>query len=468
VCVADGKKPAYKRWWARLMMVFAALVLVLVIATAAAARYTESNKFCSTTCHEMVPYGMSWAQSKHHQVDCVTCHIQPGVWNLVKAKFYALREVYVHVTGEVKAPISVTRHIVNATCQKSGCHPASTPIPEISLGTSTFSHSGHAGQLCIACHSRVVHQNVPGWTYVAPQSMAACFACHDGKQQPNDCAYCHTAPHADRGPCGACHVLASWTAKYVHPVLLGVRHVKVVCERCHVKDFTSLPTGCTSCHKKKHGPKLPDCAQCHTLTRFKPSTFDHPQAGCQDCHKAAHPNRGTCTKCHDTRNWISHFKHPWPLVGAHARLACEKCHKNGFSGGLPQTCVGCHGSHHAGLTDCQKCHNTSYWIPASFNHPFALTGAHASLDCSRCHTNGFGGGLPQACVGCHGDHHGGLPNCQSCHTTSAWSPSTFHHPQEGPHIPSGDEPLACSRCHPSGYGTHSCPCHGGGPPSGGD
>ena len=33
-----------------------------------------------------------------------------------------LREVYVHFAGEVKAPISVTRHVPDSTCGQSDCH----------------------------------------------------------------------------------------------------------------------------------------------------------------------------------------------------------------------------------------------------------------------------------------------------------------------------------------------------------
>ena len=48
-------------------------------------------------------------------------------------------------------------------------------------------------------------------------------------------------------------------------------------------------------------------------------------------------------------------------------------------------------------------------------------------------------------------------------------PANFSHPQEGPHIPAGDEPLQCNQCHLTGIGQPAtCPCHGGKPPTGGD
>ena len=58
--------------------------------------------------------------------------------------------------------------------------------------------------------------------------------------------------------------------------------------------------------------------------------------------------------------------------------------------------------------------------------------------------------------------------CVDCHVLAHFVPSTFKHPQEGPHIPAGDEPLPCNACHAKGFGQKaSCPCHGGNPPTGG-
>lgn len=405
---------ALRRFWHRPIgkITFGVVVVfaVLVGAAFAAAAYTERNSFCIEACHEMGPYGSTWEHSAHSDLDCVRCHIEPGVVNFVQAKVYALREVYVHFSGEVKAPIAVTRHIPNSTCTASDCHPAGTVPDPIAFTSSSFSHEGHPEvELCIDCHSQVVHTGTPGRPYIDPASMAACLTCHDGERAADDCDVCHEAPHDPRGRCTDCHELASWDSTFEHPVRLTKTHGAVVCEKCHARSTETEigpPVGCASCHKKQHqaGGKL--CADCHRLTRWTPSTFDHPKSRCTDCHRRPHPDRGSCTRCHTTSSWASHFAHPVPLGGVHAQFACEKCHVNG-------------------------------------------------LDAPG-----------RACVSCHGDHHGGLSDCTRCHSTSAWVPSTFRHPQEGPHIPAGEEPLQCSACHSNGYGSHGCPCHGGGPPTG--
>lgn len=315
---------AVRRLWrtrrGKVLIVGSVVVVVLTGVTLVAAKATESNKFCGQDCHEMLPYNQTWEASKHGDVNCVTCHIPPGVWNFVKTKFFALREVYVHFSGQVRAPILVTRHITNVVC--GSCHPSSDLAKRVELVTASFSHVSHAGvPMCIDCHSQVVHHPLPTVAYVPPRSMNGCFVCHDGNQQPNECEYCHAnPPHPDRGACQDCHGLQSW------------------------------------------GPKG--------------------------------------------------FDHPVPLTGKHAQILCEQCH---------------------------------------------TSGAGASI------------GPADGCVTCHGNHHGDatMTLCADCHTITQFAPSTFVHPQEGPHVPSGEEPLPCAACHTKTFASATCSCHGGNPPAGG-
>ena len=114
----------------RIGIVLAVVVAIFAGASLAAAAYTERSSFCEHACHEMEPYGATWEKSKHSDIACVHCHIKPGAVQFVKAKGSALREVWVHFTGDVKAPIAVTRHIPDSTCTASDCHPAgSVPDP---------------------------------------------------------------------------------------------------------------------------------------------------------------------------------------------------------------------------------------------------------------------------------------------------------------------------------------------------
>ena len=415
----------------RLAIVLAIVFVLFVAASFGAAAYTERSSFCEHACHEMEPYATTWEHSAHKDVSCVTCHIRPGAVQFIKAKTAALREVWVHFTGGGDAPIAVTRHVPNATCASRGCHPAgtvtdpvvlhavssATPTPVASASSSPapaasgsappvpFSHKQHTHvPLCIDCHARVVHTSVPGKPYIDPATMAYCVRCHDGKQASGACQTCHQAPHAQRGPCTDCHALGSWASTFSHPAPLGPQHQKVVCEKCHSKAAPAAigyPAGCVSCHEKQHKTvKTTLCAKCHLPTHWKPSTFKHPQSGCETCHTRPHPDRGDCLRCHTTSSWANHFTHPVALGGVHASFPCEKCHTNGLDA-PGRACVTCHGAQHGGLTDCAQCHSTSAFVPSTFQHPSAGEHSATSFACSACHPNGnFSGSY----CSCHGGH----------------------------------------------------------------
>jgi len=294
-------REAWRTWRGKLAIIGGVVLILGVSASFIAAKATESNKFCGQDCHEMLPYNATWEASKHSQVDCVKCHIPPGAWNFVKTKFFALREVWVHFTGGVKAPIQVTRQIPNVVC--TNCHSTVETSKPIQLVTATFSHEGHASvSRCIDCHSQVVHHPLAGVAYIPPQSMTACFTCHNDKGQPSACDYCHTAPHPDRGACGDCHSLQTWSPKgFKHPVPLVGPHAQALCEDCHTSGAganVGPADGCVNCHgNHHHDAGLTECVQCHTVTSFTPSTFKHPQVG---PHVPAGEEPLACNACHRT------------------------------------------------------------------------------------------------------------------------------------------------------------------------
>ena len=145
----------WHHWYGRLLVIGSLLLVVFAAASLAAASYTERSSFCISACHEMNPYGATWETSVHRQVPCVKCHIKPGAVELVKAKAAAMREVYVHFSGKVEAPISVTRHVPDSTCSQSGCHTRRATYDRVVLrdvatppgagGTASISSAGGAG-----------------------------------------------------------------------------------------------------------------------------------------------------------------------------------------------------------------------------------------------------------------------------------------------------------------------------------
>lgn len=302
-----------RHWWKRLLIAAGVLVLLLVGASAVAAKFTESNRFCGSDCHEMWPYRDTWEKSAHKSADCVQCHIPPGAVNFVETKLAASREVWVHFTGQVKAPIKVTRHIPDSACMRSGCHTSAQTGATLRLGAPaavTFRHGseGHASRQCIACHAALVHAGAPGVTAPPANSMPSCFTCHpDGTK---DCGYCHKAPHGDRGPCADCHSITGWGAGGggPHPGgRLTGKHGQVACETCHTQGINDKPDGCVNCHGDEHNG-ITDCVRCHTIKDWDPSKFTHPQEGehipagevplqCSACHQNGFGQAAGCP-CH--------------------------------------------------------------------------------------------------------------------------------------------------------------------------
>lgn len=326
----------------------------------------------------------------------------------------------------------------SSTSQKATAHPDVLPEQLCSACKAPGHDYVHVAPYegdCRTCH------RTQSWTWVtyrhANENMnvgfheiVGCAFCHTkARLEPKpECGECHTpTSHPPLSPCTNCHVPTAWSTPVVVParhVSLTGGHTELTCFSCHkgAKAF-ALPTRCVACHGAKHGG-LEKCEGCHD-----------PKYGWK-------PKPG-----------FNHNKY-FRLTGRHARLACKRCHpRNTFVLGRP-TCVSCHKRKHGGLSDCSRCHTTSAFRPATFRHwrVFTLSGAHARLACAKCHArNAYAsvkGGGSTACVSCHGSMHGGLKNCSACHTTSSFDPSTFSHSSRW-RLTGRHAALACKKCHPS-------------------
>ncbi|MBZ5526203.1 MAG: hypothetical protein LAP21_28630 [Acidobacteriia bacterium] len=335
-------------------------------------------------------------------------------------------------------------------------------------------------------------------------------------------------------PCQQCHTSLGWKPiravpdfdhrKTAYP-LRGM-HVSVACTQCHAKQvFTDTGHQCADCHADIHrGQMGSKCESCHSVKGWQVSIQDvkqhqnrfplvgaHAAATCDSCHKGAatgqfvglsttcvschladynktnNPSHTTigystdCQSCHSMDSWLgAHFDHlkftGFALTGAHARLECSACHANNRFTGARSNCVSCHladfnatrNPNHvtAGFSqECSTCHSTTSWLDATFNHNtmtrFALTGAHASVQCAQCHVGGKFAGTPTQCVACHltnfqqttNPNHAvsGIPQtCEQCHNTTSWGNANFDHaktvfPLTGAHVT-----VQCTQCHVNG------------------
>ena len=240
------------------------------------------------------------------------------------------------------------------------------------------------------------------------------------------------------------------------------------------------------------------CTQCHV----KP-VFTDVGKNCQDCHTDIHQNKmGTnCADCHTVQGWkiavqqVKDHQNRFPLLGAHAAVQCDDCHKSAAVGqfqGLSTACISCHqkdlqltqtlgGSvpNHIAAQfpqTCETCHNFDSWLGATVNHAappinFPLTAGHANVPCASCHVGGNYNLQIQATdcgnAGCHlttwqqttNPAHASAPTvfpiatCSTCHTTVSWTTATFNHATTGFPLtnshqmaPAG-KVAACTDCH---------------------
>ncbi len=280
------------------------------------------------------------------------------------------------------------------------------------------------------------------------------------------------SPHGPLAiPCENCHNAASW------------RPIRAVPEFDHNK--TTYPL--RGMHEKVQ------CMQCHS----KP-IFTNVGKNCQDCHADIHQRKmGTnCAQCHTVQGWniavqqVKDHQNRFPLLGAHAAVQCEDCHRSAAVGqfqGLSTACNSCHmrdfqqaksPDHVAGQfpQTCNSCHSFDGWLGATINHSappisFPLTNGHANVPCLNSHV-GSNFNLQIAATdcghsGCHlttwqqttNPKHSAaatvfpLATCSTCHNTVSWLTANFDHATTG-------FPLANShQMAPAGKVTACTDCH---------
>jgi hypothetical protein len=348
-------------------------------------------------------------------------------------------------------PLARPHQKLNGTENCIKCHEVSTKSP-------TFR--------CLECHREIQDelQRNQGLHATFPRSGpagAACVKCHSDHNGEN-----FQIVHWDPTPKGFDH------SKTGYP--LDGKHIGVGCRACHTAQHISAPAR----------PLLANKDLSRTWMGLSPN--------CATCHEDKHQGRfgANCTQCHSTVDWkaakidpgrFDHSKTHYPLTGAHREVSCQKCHTPAPDGqpryaGIPfAACSNCHADPHKGefKPGCDSCHTTSTWKKSSFttrfDHSktnFPLLGKHLEVSCLSCHKSpDFKTPMPFAnCTDCHQDQHGGQflkhtdgGRCESCHTVSGWSPSTYtvaDHAKTGFPLVTPHTRVKCAGCHlPAGKET---------------
>jgi Cytochrome c7 and related cytochrome c len=316
---------------------------------------------------------------------------------------------------------------VSVAC--GGCHAASAkfrsaPGQCVDCHKAADPHKGRLGERCDKCHDEVAWRHVKPFDHGATRfslheahRAVSCSACHGGERYSGigtACVSCHQIQDAHAGrygaKCESCHAESKWTVvRFNHDkdtrYPLRGSHATVKCDSCHTGDLyrDKLATTCISCHRKddRHKGQLGGkCEQCHSEVAWRRTTpFDHE---------------------------LTRF----PLIGKHAAVACEGCHRSPDFKSTPLNCAGCHrDKHHEGRlgTNCGLCHNSVAWKKWRFDHDaqtkYPLTGAHRGLNCDACHVtrNVSSVVAPTDCYSCHRQddaHQGSFGRaCERCHST---------------------------------------------------
>ncbi len=359
-------------------------------------------------------------------------------------------------------------------------HPAHHELDSMFGSDCSSCHKAGAGvdpEGCIRCHEPIGAQRT------ARHGLHGSLS----KKQFEDCAQCHSEHHGATSALIApqafayagVHDPAAYDHRHVADYHLSGAHAVLDCDQCHPAANAPMPP---------HGGR-----------------FLGQQQACAACHEDVH--RGVfgvdCEACHGQvekfRSAPGFLHSIFPLVDAHARVACEKCHEPGTvratealsKAPLPaRTCAECHvDPHHmranvpakaillGDTADCARCHASTKWKDARVTPAkhaefgFPLRGGHAKAECNKCHGDAshpskHGDSLPQleACARCHEHPHraafvqaavavqGPADGCAKCHvdeqadfhlasTTVAQHAATAF-PLVEPHAK-----VECSKCH---------------------
>lgn len=319
----------------------------------------------------------------------------------------------------------------------------------------------HATDDCLSCHT----------TLEFKQSKTQCESCHSDPhrgEMGSDCARCHSArSFVDRSAMLQQHQMTRFP--------LSGSHAALECENCHrptaqgQMQFVNTRAECQACH----------------LTDYQAARTPDHSAG-------AFPT--DCVQCHSTLTWstakFDHDRSAFPLTGKHRTAACAQCHGDGVFRGKTTDCYTCHTADYVSAAApnhvqsqlphaCVVCHNTSAFQPAAYNHDltaFPLTGAHRAAACNDCHGDGVYRGKATACEGCHTAQYNATTapahtaasfpmQCASCHSTTAWTPSSWDHDTSLFPIYSGTHRgrwTNCNDCHTNAqnYQVFTClSCH---------
>jgi nitrate/TMAO reductase-like tetraheme cytochrome c subunit len=356
---------------------------LLVILGYSGLKATSTSQFCHS-CHEMSPEYYTWKASSHSEVDCVSCHIQPGVKNLAEDKAKGVVQVYKNFTNTYTAPIQMATDIPNSACDRCHNMKSRQVTPP---GDLIIPHDKHLakGIKCTECHSGVAHGKIAErnvtfksdyskWNEELGKSMMSDVSFTQPKMET--CMECHQARDVSTA-CKTCHSTGMVPASHKEPNFKTGDHGKLA-----GKDVTK----CNKCHQYMSDEPITGLKDIPAAQQFLATGTVHQKSSIS-AQEYAKENT-FCKKCH-TAKPASHVKGFVNLHGAIVNqqgeqkcLACHDEQKTGFNKTTNITCSSCHPAMHEGKNYKE-------------HHPINLTGVSAPSElCYTCHNK-------PTCTSCH-------------------------------------------------------------------
>lgn len=433
-----------KRIWARRLLRWMAILGVFFAVASVGGIYASSqNAFCNS-CHSMGNYYETWQASEHKDVDCVQCHIPPGMGNLVHAKLNGLGQLVDQVLG--RGGLKPSASVRNESCLRSGCHDLEEVLKTNKTeGAFLFKHKGHVDLdylgitvKCSSCHSHVKgdeHFDV---------NRNACIACHllrprtalenavNGHGNGSASSRPATLPLASM-PIGRPISLPSELASgqpatsasapaggvSVVTTQAALTRAPAQCKNCHnppdkpIKyqglevvhsEYVAYGAACESCHHRATAPaeKVTDahCLTCHEYGLERKGTVEetHRQhysteykVECFSCHgvvrhgpaaQAMRLNQIDCRACHLDQHTIQQATYKVRLPGG-AGMATSQSTTTRSAMEIAVTPM------FLAHVDCAGCHVKPRSLRAKPGSG-ALVAAASAEACDRCHQKGLG------------------------------------------------------------------------------
>ncbi len=365
-------------------------VLILVIVGAAfilkiGVHATSTSSFC-VNCHSMKPQVLTWEASSHSQVECIQCHVQPGVENMAKQKVDGVKQLYSTLTDSFIAPIRMPSLIPNESCLT--CHDMLTRNVSAS-GDIIIDHQVHEEKeiACVTCHDGVAHGKVSEkrvtyksdyakWNgmlakrfmedtkYTRPQ-METCMNCHELRGAPLTCETCHNSSMLPEE-----HKTSQFITK---EHMQQAKEDILYCDTCHSyttnQQVESLKGSSKAYVSYLSGEKS---MEVNVSVEEYAKTNDY----CKNCH-------GERPDSHNS----NHFLKNHGIAASKDQNTCLTCHDHRVNSDSPVTNV-----------SCASCHPSSHQGPWKNRHPVEIRPdqkfdrsclqCHVEATCTSCHTYG--------------------------------------------------------------------------------